>query len=111
MPGTLQSSVTPASKASGSQQPARAPAAAGGHYRIQVASVRNRAEAEKLARRIQQENQKALTGRKTDVVESIVGNMGKLYQVKIGPFADASEPRALCAKLRGQGLDCMMMTQ
>jgi hypothetical protein len=36
--------------------------------------------------------------------------MGTFYRVRLGPFADANEPRELCGRLRVAGVDCMLVT-
>lgn len=82
-----------------------------GRYRVQVAAVRARADAESLAARLSKEHAAALGGRQPEVDETVIGNMGTFYRVRLGPFADATEPGALCTKLRGVGLDCLVMAE
>lgn len=77
-----------------------------GNLRVQVALLRNRAEAEGLASRIQQKHASALAGRQASIDEVVMGNMGTFYRLRLGPYADAGEPRALCASLKGDGLHC-----
>ncbi len=86
-----------------------APKAHGGGYRVQVAAVRSRKEAQAVAARLKKDQAILLGSREPEVDETVVGNMGTFYRVRIGPFADASEPNALCAKLRGMGLDCLIV--
>jgi sporulation related protein len=86
-----------------------APKAHGGAYRVQVAAVRSRKEAQAVAARLKKDQASLLGSREPEVDETVVGNMGTFYRVRIGPFADASEPNALCAKLRGMGLDCLIV--
>lgn len=92
-------------------KPATAAAAAKpqGRYRLQVAAVRGHAEAQAVAVRLKKDYAAALAGREPQVDETVIGNMGTFYRVRIGPFADAGEPGTLCAKLRGIGLDCLIM--
>ena len=40
-----------------------------------------------------------------------VGNMGTFYRVRVGPFATQNEGQQACAKLKGSGLDCMVVTE
>ena len=82
-----------------------------GRYRLQVAAVRTREEAQVVAARMKEKHGADLAQRETVIDETVVGNMGILYRVRVGPFADANEPRALCAKLKGDGLDCLIVAQ
>jgi hypothetical protein len=86
-----------------------APETRGGRYRLQVAAVRSRGEAQTLAGKLKKEHPAELASRQLDIDETVIGNMGTFYRVRIGPYADATEPRALCAKLRGSGLDCLII--
>jgi hypothetical protein len=96
--------------------PAAAPvkvAAAGGvgKYKLQVAAVRSREEAERLAQ--------TLTGYQPvrdgmvvpEIDEAVIGSMGTFYRVRLGPYADAKEPNQLCKTLKPQGFDCLVVTQ
>jgi len=89
---------------------ATAPAAPTGRYQLQVAAVRSRAEAQAVAERFKQQHAKELAARQTIIDEANVGSMGTFYRVRLGPFADASEPRELCGRLRVAGVDCMLVT-
>lgn len=86
-------------------------AAAQKAFTLQVAAVRSRAEAQAVAQKLKQQHAADIGGRNTEIDEAVVGNMGTLYRVRVGPFADANEPRSLCTKLRSTGLDCMLVTQ
>jgi len=82
-----------------------------GRYRLQVAAVRSQAEAQALAARLREKHGADIAALKTEIDETVVGNMGTLYRVRLGPFANASEPRTLCAKLKSDGLDCLIVAQ
>ncbi|MFM9846690.1 MAG: SPOR domain-containing protein [Hyphomicrobiaceae bacterium] len=84
-------------------------ASAGGRYRVQVASVRSRAEAQALASKVKAQHAAVLGARQLEIDETVIGNMGTFYRVRIGPYANAQEPGSLCAKLRGSGLDCLIL--
>lgn len=88
----------------GKQAAAPAPT---GNLLVQIALVRSRAEAEALAGKVQQKHARSLAGRQATIDEVVLGNMGKLYRLRVGPYADANEPRALCASLKSDGLHCM----
>jgi hypothetical protein len=81
----------------------------GGAYRVQVASVRSRSEAQALASKVKAQHAAILGARQLDIDETVIGNMGTFYRVRIGPYANAEEPGSLCAKLRGSGLDCLIL--
>ena len=49
--------------------------------------------------------------REANVEEAVVGNMGTMYRVRVGPYANAGEGQAACAKLKGSGLDCLVVAQ
>ncbi len=92
-------------------KPATAASRLQGRYRLQVAAVRGRSEAQAVAARLKKDYAAALGGREPEVDETVIGNMGTFYRVRIGPFADAAEPGTLCTKLRGIGLDCLIMAE
>jgi hypothetical protein len=102
--------------ASGGGAPAAAPvkvAATGGagKYKLQVAAVRSRAEAEKLAQSLHgfQPVRDGVVAAEID--EAVIGSMGTFYRVRLGPYADAKEPGQLCKTLKPQGFDCLVVTQ
>ncbi|MFZ4806471.1 MAG: SPOR domain-containing protein [Hyphomicrobiaceae bacterium] len=84
-------------------------AAAGGGLRVQIANVKTKVEAASIADRLQSENAADMTGRQVEVIETKAGSMGTIYRVKIGPFAEATQSQAFCAKVRNMGLDCMVV--
>jgi cell division septation protein DedD len=92
---------------------AAAPQAAkvkGGKYKVHVAAVRSRAEAEALAQRLNAQYGQALASRTATVDEATIGSMGKFYRVRVGSYATAEEPRGLCNTLRNSGYDCLVVT-
>jgi hypothetical protein len=100
----------------GGSPPASTPVAAAapqpeGKYRIQIAMVRTQAEALALAARVKQEHAAMLGAREPQIDEAVVGNMGSFYRVRIGPFASAHEGQAACTRLKGPGIDCLVVTQ
>ncbi|MEO8421811.1 MAG: SPOR domain-containing protein [Hyphomicrobium sp.] len=82
-----------------------------GKYRLQVAAVRSRSEAEALAGLLVGRHAEQLGGRKPEVDESVIGSMGTFYRVRLGPYANAGEPETLCNALRSDGFDCLVVTQ
>jgi cell division septation protein DedD len=82
-----------------------------GRYRIQVGLVRTQGEADALAARVKQEHGSLLGARDMEIDQAVVGNMGSLYRVRVGPFASQQETNVVCARLKGTGLDCLVVTQ
>lgn len=87
-----------------------APDVAGG-YRIQLAAVRSKAEAQAMAETVRKSEAAALANRSFEIVEDVYGNMGKFYRARIGPFAGSAEATAVCTKLRLKQQDCMVLDQ
>jgi hypothetical protein len=82
-----------------------------GRFRIQVGMVRTKDEAQALAAKVSREHATALAAREPEVDQTVVGNMGSFYRVRVGPYATHADGQSACAKLRGSGLDCMVVTQ
>ena len=73
--------------------------------------VRSEGEAQALAGKVRREHAAALASREPEVDQTVVGNMGSFYRVRVGPYATQADGQAACAKLKGSGLDCMVVTQ
>lgn len=86
------------------------PNTAGGKYKLQVAALRSRGEADALAARLVSEHAGKLGGRAPVVEEAVFGSMGTFYRVNIGSYAAAAEPDSLCKALRPSGFDCLVVT-
>ncbi len=86
-----------------------------GSYRLQVAALATRAEAEQAAQTFQSKHGASLRGATPEVDTgtdgSIFGGMGTVYRVTVGPYASAAEPGRLCNILRPQGYDCQVTTR
>lgn len=82
-----------------------------GKFRIQLASVRTEQEAKAVAARVKREHATVLASRELEIDRAVVGNMGSFYRVRLGPFASPQETQAMCAQLKGSGLDCLTVTQ
>lgn len=83
----------------------------GGKYKVHVAALRSRAEADALAQRLAQEHGPAFADRSPSVDEAVIGSMGTFYRVRVGSYATAEEPRSLCNTLRNSGYDCLVVTK
>ncbi|MGE0022727.1 MAG: SPOR domain-containing protein [Hyphomicrobium sp.] len=88
-----------------------APVAAAGKYKLQVAAVRSRDEAERLAQSLSGFQPVRDGSVAPEIDETVIGSMGTFYRVRLGPYANAKEPDQLCAALKPQGFDCMVVTQ
>ncbi len=82
-----------------------------GKYRLQVAAVRSRSEADAVAASLMQKYAGELGSRRPVVDEAVIGSMGTFYRVRVGPYANAKEPRQLCGTLRTSGFDCLVVTK
>lgn len=83
---------------------------ASGGQLVQVAAVRSRAEAQAVAMRLSKMG--ATSGaRDATIDEAVMGNMGTLYRVRLGPFASTNELNSICKQLRDAGLDCMVVSR
>ena len=82
-----------------------------GSVQIQVAAVRSAEEAQGVAAKLQSGFAAELAGRTPVIEQTVVGNLGMLYRVQVGPFASARDTESLCARLKGQGMDCRVVGQ
>lgn len=90
--------------------PAPKQAAKGGKYKLHIAAVRSRAEAEALAQQLSSKHGGDLAQRAPTVDEAVIGSMGTFYRVRVGSYANPDEPRGVCNKLRTSGFDCLVVT-
>ncbi len=82
-----------------------------GRYKLQVAAVRSREEAERLAQSLSGYQPVANGTVTPEIDEAVIGSMGTFYRVRLGPYANEKEPGQLCKTLKPQGFDCMVVTQ
>ncbi len=73
--------------------------------------MRSRDDAARVAAQIKKDHAFRLGARQTEIDKAVIGNMGTFYRVRIGPYANATEPRKLCTVLRPHGYDCLVVTQ
>lgn len=90
--------------------PAVAPSATG-HLVTRVALVRTQAQAQEVVAKLMQKYASALGHHTADIGQATFGNMGSFFEVAIGPFKTADEAQAMCAKLKGSGLDCVPLNR
>lgn len=108
---SVNPSSPPAPTASVSAAPPKAPKSAAGKYRLQLATVRSREEADRVVQMLMSSHASELGGAEADVDETVIGNMGTFYRVRLGPYANATDPKKLCVTLKPQGFDCQVVTQ
>ncbi len=84
-------------------------AAPAGAYRLQLAAVRTKAEAEEMVAKVREEEPAVLGKRNFEIVEDVYGNMGRFYRVRIGAFMEPTEALSICATLRDKRMDCMVL--
>lgn len=51
-----------------------------------------------------------LAGVTPEIDAAAIGNMGTFYRVRVGPYVNTKVPQNLCAKLRNDGYDCLIVT-
>ena len=90
---------------------ALAPAKGDTRYRLQVAQLKSREEAQSIAAQLKQQLGPDLAGREASIVAVSAGGFGTLHRLSFGPFADAAEWKDLCPKLLKAGHDCLPLTQ
>ncbi|MEL6298381.1 MAG: SPOR domain-containing protein [Pseudomonadota bacterium] len=76
---------------------------------VQVAAFRSEGEARQVASQVNKKYAAGLGSSKASVRSAQVGNMGTLHKVIVGPFRSASDTRTVCAQLRRDGLDCLVV--
>ncbi len=81
-----------------------------GKYKIHIAALRSKSQAEALAQKLIAEHGRELGNHVPIVDEAVIGSMGTFYRVRIAGYASQEEPRDLCNKLRSSGLDCLVVT-
>ncbi len=85
-------------------------AAKKGKFKIHIAALRSKAEAEALTQKLVAEHGAELAGHVPVVDTAVIGSMGTFYRVRIAGYASQEEPSQLCQKLRSSGLDCLVVT-
>jgi cell division septation protein DedD len=107
--------ATAPTKAASSSHPQKVAATAHkakprGKYKVHIAALRSREDAEALAHKLMAQHAADLDNHTPTVDKAVIGSMGTFYRVRIGGYASADEPRSLCNKLRTSGLDCLVVT-
>jgi hypothetical protein len=78
----------------------------GGKFRLQLAAVMSREEAQASAARVKSQFGSDIGGRAATIDEAALGS-STMYIVRFGPYASAAEIKALCTRIRAAGTDCL----
>ncbi|MDX2204060.1 MAG: SPOR domain-containing protein [Hyphomicrobiaceae bacterium] len=111
---TTEVRATPAAMtaAAPTETASAAPAArAEGKFKVQVGLVRTDSEAQAIGARVRGDLSAVFEAREPIVDQTVVGNFGSMYRVRVGPYASAGAGQAVCTRLRGSGLDCLVVSQ
>jgi hypothetical protein len=92
------------------EAPVKATALTKGKFKIHIAALRSKPQADALAQKLLAEHGAELGNHVPIVDSAVIGSMGTFYRVRIGGYATQDEPRSLCDKLRSSGLDCLVVT-
>jgi cell division septation protein DedD len=83
--------------------------AVAGRWQVQLGAVREKARAEAAAKRLAS-SQKALLGdMKIGIVRADLGTRGVYYRLRAGPLKDRAAADALCRKLAGRKVGCIVV--
>jgi SPOR domain len=78
----------------------------GGKFRLQLAAVMSREEAQASAARVKSQFGSDIGSRAATIDEAALGS-STMYIVRFGPYASAAEIKALCTRIRAAGTDCL----
>lgn len=106
-PARAAAMVAPANQVP--EQPSEPAPSSEGAYKLQLAAVRSKSEAQAMAQTVRTEEAALVGSRSVEIVEDVYGNMGRFYRVRIGPFAEPTQALSMCASLRERRLDCMVL--
>ncbi len=82
-----------------------------GRYNVQVATVRDRATAERIRSTVSKQAPKALAGLKPSIDTAVLGNMGTFFRVRVDGLPTRQASLRLCNTLQKQGHDCFLLTR
>jgi cell division septation protein DedD len=108
LPSVPMASATPAPPAS--HEMASIAPAAGGKYRVQLASLRTAEQAEAAIARARKANGDILASLTFSVARADLGAKGVYYRVQAGPLADAAAAKELCDRLKDRKQGCLVVS-
>jgi hypothetical protein len=77
-----------------------------GKFRLQLAAVMSREEAQASAARVKSQFGGDIGSRAATIDEAALGS-STMYIVRFGPYASAAEIKSLCTRIRATGTDCL----
>jgi chemotaxis protein histidine kinase CheA len=103
--------ATEAAPAAQSEQPAASvvQASPGGKVRVQLAALKSEAGAQAHWSKLQSKYPSLLAGLELTVEKVDKGTAGVFYRVQAGPLADRATGKKLCAELKQQNQDCLVV--
>jgi cell division septation protein DedD len=96
----------PASKSKPAASVAAKPGNPAGKFRLQLAAVMSREEAQASAARVKSQFGADIGSRAATIDEAPLGS-STMYIVRFGPYASAAEIKTLCTRIRAAGTDCL----
>ena len=78
-------------------------------FRVQLAALRSRADAEAAWRRLKRANGDLLGALEVEVTRVDLAYKGVFYRLRAGPLASAAKAGALCVRLKARDLDCLVV--
>lgn len=86
------------------------PVAGAGPYMVQLASLRSIDDAEKTWRKVVKNNADLLSAHSARMVRADLGaEKGVYYRLRVGPFANRLDAKALCDKLKARKINCIVV--
>lgn len=79
-----------------------------GDYVVQLSASSSLDAAKRAIHRIANRNKPLLAGHDLFVVRGMSRTQQEIYRVRLGPFANRSQPADLCARLKSAGQDCFV---
>ena len=107
-PAETQQAALPPAPALESTSAAAAASATVGEWKIQISAVSSQAAVQSEWRRIQSRHTDLL-GRLNLNVQPATLPQGTFYRIQAGPFVNRDAASALCARLKGQKQDCLVV--
>ena len=78
-------------------------------FRVQLAALHSRADAEAEWRRLKRANGDLLGALHAEIMRVDLGDRGVFYRLRAGPLASAAKASALCSRLKAHKLDCFVI--
>ncbi len=88
--------------------PANDKPTAAGNYRVQLASLKSQADANKAWRRLSAKYPDILGPLSLHLEKADLGAKGIYYRVQAGPFTEKAAARDICAKLKAKKQQCLV---